>query len=32
MKANLLPGAYLVPGMVVAIEQAQRRGLSYHRQ
>jgi hypothetical protein len=32
LKANILPGVWLVPGMVVAIEQAQRAGLSYHRQ
>lgn len=32
MKANILPGVELVPGMVVAIEQAQAAGLSYHRQ
>ena len=32
MNANILPGVELVPGMVVAIEQAQRAGLSYHRQ
>jgi hypothetical protein len=32
LKANILPGVELVPGMVVAIEQAQRAGLSYHRQ
>lgn len=32
MKANILPDVDLVPGMVVAIEQAQRAGLSYHRQ
>ena len=32
MKANILPGVVLVPGMVVAIEQAQRAGLTYHRQ
>lgn len=32
LKANILPGVNLVPGMVVAIEQAQRAGLSYHRQ
>jgi len=32
MKANILPGVTLVPGMVVAIEQAQRAGLAYHRQ
>lgn len=32
MKANILPGVTLVPGMVVAIERAQGRGISYHRQ
>jgi intracellular sulfur oxidation DsrE/DsrF family protein len=32
MKANILPGVTLVPGMVVAIEKAQQRGVSYHRQ
>jgi hypothetical protein len=32
MKANILPDVELVPGMVVAIEQAARAGLSYHRQ
>ena len=32
MNANILPGVDLVPGMVVAVEQAQRAGLSYHRQ
>lgn len=32
MKANILPNVTLVPGMVVAIEQAQVAGLSYHRQ
>ena len=32
LKANILPGVHLVPGMVVAIEQAQRAGVSYHRQ
>jgi len=32
MKANILPGVELVPGMVVAVEQAQRAGLTYHRQ
>ena len=32
LKANILPGVELVPGMVVAVEQAQRAGLSYHRQ
>jgi hypothetical protein len=32
LKNNILPGVKLVPGMVVAVEQAQRAGLSYHRQ
>jgi len=32
MKANILPEVDLVPGMVIAVEQAQRAGLSYHRQ
>ena len=32
LKANILPGVELIPGMVVAIEQAHRAGLSYHRQ
>jgi len=32
LKANVLPGVELVPGMVVAIEQAHAAGLSYHRQ
>jgi hypothetical protein len=32
LRANILPGVELVPGMVVAIEQAQRAGLTYHRQ
>ena len=32
LKANILPGVELVPGMVVAVEQAQRAGLAYHRQ
>jgi hypothetical protein len=31
-EANILPGVHLVPGMVVAIEKAQARGISYHRQ
>ena len=31
MKENILPGVELVPGMVIAVEQAQRAGLSYHR-
>jgi hypothetical protein len=32
MRANILPNVILVPGMVIAVEQAQRAGLSYHRQ
>jgi intracellular sulfur oxidation DsrE/DsrF family protein len=32
LKANILPGVELVPAMVIAIEQAARAGLSYHRQ
>jgi len=32
MKANILPGVTLVPGMVVAIQKAQDRGIAYHRQ
>ena len=32
LKANILPGVELVPGMVVAIDQAHAAGLSYHRQ
>ncbi len=32
MKANILPGVTLVPAMVIAIEQAQNVGLTYHRQ
>jgi hypothetical protein len=32
MKANILPNVELIPGMVVAIEQAQTAGISYHRQ
>ena len=32
LKANILPGVELIPGMVVAVEQAQRAGLAYHRQ
>ena len=32
LKASILPGVDLVPGMVVAVEQATRAGLSYHRQ
>ena len=32
LKANILPDVELIPGMVVAIEQANTAGLSYHRQ
>jgi intracellular sulfur oxidation DsrE/DsrF family protein len=32
LKASILPGVELVPGMVVAVEQAAKAGLSYHRQ
>jgi hypothetical protein len=32
MRANILPNVTLVPGMVIAIEKAQRAGLTYHRQ
>lgn len=32
LKASILPGVILVPAMVVAIEQAQRAGLTSHRQ
>lgn len=32
LKANILPGVELIPGMVVAIDQAHAAGLSYHRQ
>ena len=32
LKANILPGVELIPGMVVAVEQAKTAGLSYHRQ
>jgi intracellular sulfur oxidation DsrE/DsrF family protein len=32
LKANILPKVTLVPGMVVAIEKAQARGIAYHRQ
>jgi intracellular sulfur oxidation DsrE/DsrF family protein len=31
-KANILPGVTLVPGMVIAIDKAQRAGISYHKQ
>jgi hypothetical protein len=32
MKSNILPGVELIPGMVVAIEQAHKAGIAYHRQ
>ena len=32
LKGSILPGVELVPGMVVAVEQATRAGPSYHRQ
>ncbi|HSA57223.1 MAG TPA: hypothetical protein VLE53_16035 [Gemmatimonadaceae bacterium] len=32
LKANILPGVELIPGMVVAIEQAHAAGVAYHRQ
>ena len=32
LKANILPGVDLVPGMVVAIEQSNNARISYHRQ
>jgi hypothetical protein len=32
LKANILPGVELIPGMVVAVEQAKKAGLAYHRQ
>ncbi len=32
MKAHILPNVTLVPAMVIAIEQAQVAGLTYHRQ
>ena len=32
LKASILPGVELVPAMVIAVEQAARAGLSYHRQ
>ncbi|MGQ0539884.1 MAG: hypothetical protein ACT4R6_13125 [Gemmatimonadaceae bacterium] len=32
LKANMLPGVVLVPAMVVAIQQAQDRGIAYNRQ
>jgi len=31
-KANIIPGIEPVPAMVIAVEQAQRAGLTYHRQ
>lgn len=32
LKTSILPGVELVPAMVIAIEQATRAGVSYHRQ
>lgn len=32
LRANILPSVNLVPAMVVAVEQASKAGLSYHRQ
>lgn len=32
LKANMLPGVVLVPGMVVAIQKAQDKGIAYNRQ
>lgn len=32
LRTNILPSVNLVPGMVVAVEQASKAGLSYHRQ
>ena len=32
LKANILPEVDLVPAMVIAVEQAARAGLTYHRQ
>jgi intracellular sulfur oxidation DsrE/DsrF family protein len=32
LRANLLPSVDLVPGMVIAVEQAQRAGMTYHRE
>jgi intracellular sulfur oxidation DsrE/DsrF family protein len=32
LKTDILPGVALVPGMVIAVEQAQKAGLTYHRQ
>ena len=31
-KASIVPGIELVPAMVIAVEQAQRAGMTYHRQ
>lgn len=31
-KASIIPGIELVPAMVIAVKQAQRAGLTYHRQ
>jgi hypothetical protein len=31
-KANLLPGVVMVPAMVIAIEKAQKAGITYNRQ
>jgi hypothetical protein len=32
LKANMLPGVVMVPAMVIAIEAAQKAGISYNRQ
>jgi|SRR4051812_2434342 len=32
LKANMLPGVIIVPAMVIAIEAAQRAGITYNRQ
>jgi hypothetical protein len=32
LKANMLPGVILVPGMVVSIQQIQDKGIAYNRQ
>ena len=32
LKSSILPEVQLVPGMVIAVEQAARAGLSYHKQ
>jgi len=32
LRTLILPSVHLVPAMVVAVEQATRAGLSYHRQ